>query len=177
MKNKSQIWIETVIYTLIGLTIIGILLSVALPQIEKVRDKSILKQTIDAMDQMDVKILDVEQSPGSVGIVNFKISRGKFLINGTGNYTLYTLEDTRLEFSEIGANIKEGNLNIQTEKHGNRFNVYLKRDYGTLIDITVEGDTLSSKLLQAGSVPYKIYLKNDGQLTANDLTDINFKID
>jgi len=38
-KNRAQIWVETVIYILISLTIIAIILSMALPQIEKLRDK------------------------------------------------------------------------------------------------------------------------------------------
>ena len=32
-SKRSQVWVETVVYTLIGLTIIGIVLSMALPQI------------------------------------------------------------------------------------------------------------------------------------------------
>jgi hypothetical protein len=177
-KEKSQIWVETVIYTLIGLTIIGILLSVANPIVEKMRDKSILKQTIDAMDIMDKKISEIEQSAGSIGIVDFKIAKGRFIINGKENITEFVLEDTRLEFSQIGETIKEGNINIKTEEHGNRFNVHLIRNYSTIIDVEVDDvDPLTDKIktLQAGSVPYKIYIENKGQTSINDLTDIVFR--
>jgi hypothetical protein len=176
-KIKSQIWIETVIYTLIGLVIIGVLIAIANPQIEKIKDRSVLKQTMDAMDIMDTKISEVEQSAGAVGIVNFKISKGKFLIDGENNNLLYTLEDSRLEFSEVGEVIKEGNLLITTEKHGNRFNVIIKRDYSSLIDIVVAGNSDAKKLLQPGAVSYKIYIENKGQDTVDSLTKIDFKVD
>ena len=43
---KSQVWVETAIYTLIGLTIITIIMSIALPQIEKMKEKAIITAAI-----------------------------------------------------------------------------------------------------------------------------------
>ena len=45
-KKRGQIWVETVIYTLIGLTIIGLLLAVSKPQIDKQKDKALIEQKI-----------------------------------------------------------------------------------------------------------------------------------
>jgi type II secretory pathway pseudopilin PulG len=187
MKNKnikkSQIWVETVVYTLIGLTIIGILLAIVSPQVEKMRDRNIIMQTIDAIEVMDAKISEVEQSAGSIGVVELKIAKGKFFINGSGNYTLYVLENTRLEFSELNRGIKQGNINITTKKNGNRFNVYLKRDYGSTIDIVVRtggiDDTDAIRLLQASPTPYKIYIENKKSpgFGLDDKTDIVFSFD
>lgn len=180
-KNKSQIWVETVVYTLIGLTIIGVLLAIANPQLEKMRDRSLIKQTIDAMNVLDEKISNVAESSGEIGKVNFKLAKGRLLINGSRNNIVYTLEDTRLEFSQLGKEIKEGEINITTIQHGNRFNVYLKKDYNSSIDISIAipggGDNTDAiKLLQAGPTDYAIYIENKGQLGVDDKTKIVFSI-
>ncbi|MBR9704732.1 hypothetical protein GOV12_04925 [Candidatus Pacearchaeota archaeon] len=176
MKNKiAQVWVETVIYTLIGLVIIGILLALVMPQIEKMKDRAVLKQTIDAFDLIDKKINDVEQSVGSIGKVDFKLSKGTFLIDGNINKLIYTLENTRLEFSEVGSSINEGNLIIETEKHGSRFNVKITRNYTSSLDLLFE-NLDQSKLIQPGPSPYKIYMENKGQFAIDTLTRIDFTI-
>ncbi|MEM0465729.1 MAG: hypothetical protein QXW97_03460 [Candidatus Pacearchaeota archaeon] len=181
-SRKSQIWIETVIYTLIGLAIIGILLSIIVPQLEKMKDNNIIKQTIEALDILDSKISEIEQATGGIGKVNFKLAKGKILINGSGEYILYIMEDTKLEYSQVDKEIKYGNLNITTKKKGNRFNIYIKRDYSSRINISIGtsggGDDSSAiKLLQPGSTPYNIYLENKGQLNPDDKTKIVIRID
>ena len=77
---KAQVWVETAIYTLIGITIIAILLATLTPQIDKIKDKGIIQQTIDAMNVLDNKISEVSQSPGSVGVVKLTIGKGKSML-------------------------------------------------------------------------------------------------
>ena len=43
-QKRAQVWVETVTYTLIGLTIIGLLIAGIKPKIEESRDKSIINQ-------------------------------------------------------------------------------------------------------------------------------------
>lgn len=178
LKNKlklSQVWVETVVYILIGLTIIAILLSIVSPQIERIKDKGIIKQTMDAMDILDNKIADVEQSPGSIGIVNFKVAKGMLMINSTNESIQYLLEDSILEFSEVGNEIKEGNYFIKTEKRGNRFDIYLKRYY-TGLDFLYSEDANKIKIMQSGATPYKISLENKGQAAPALPTQIDFNV-
>ena len=180
-KNiKSQIWIENVIYILIGLTIIAVLLSLAYPQIEKIKDRGIITQTLSAMDVLDKKISEVEQAEGRVGKVVFKIAKGRLEISPSDEtvekigYIEYILEDTRLEMSEVGVPITEGNFVLKTEKYGGRFKISLKREYNDL-DITFDG---SEKLgvLQAGSVPYNIFIENIGDNEVDEPTHLDFKV-
>jgi len=37
--KRAQVWVETVIYTLIGLSIMGVVLAVAIPKINETKDK------------------------------------------------------------------------------------------------------------------------------------------
>ena len=46
-SRKGQIWIETVIYTLIGLALIGLVLAILTPKIKEFGDRQIIEQTIE----------------------------------------------------------------------------------------------------------------------------------
>lgn len=176
-KNKSklsQIWVETAVYTLIGLTIIGILLSIANPQIEKIKDRSIIKQTIDSVNTLDDKISEVEQSPANVGIIDLRVAKGRLVINSTNDSVVYIMEDTRLELSQIDQEIREGNIFIKTIKHGNRFSIFLTRHYYGL-NITYSGADMD-KILQAAASPYKIRIENQGQEDIDQKTKLDFNI-
>lgn len=173
MKNKkSQIWVETAIYTLIGLTIIAILLAIANPQIEKIKDKGTINQAMDAMNIIDGKLSDVEQSIGGVGIASVKIGEGKLKINSPNDSLEYSLENTRLEFSQVGEDVRNGNLIVRTEKHGSRFNIYLIRYYNG-INITYDRAEIE-KALQPGAVPYRIRIENRGKDNVNEKIIIDF---
>ena len=93
MNKRGQIWVETAIYTLIGLIIIAIVLSIATPQIEKMKERAIIKQTITALNEFNNEIKNVEQAAGSVKIVFFKITQGKLEIDSKQNKIIYTLEN------------------------------------------------------------------------------------
>lgn len=173
-SKRSQIWIETVIYTLIGLSVIAIIMTMALPQIDKAKDKAIIEQTITALNVLDKKISEVEQAPGSVGIVEFRIAKGKLEIDSANDLIIYTLEDTRLELSEIGEEISQGNIILKTEKMPARYKITLTMNYPHL-DITNKNGEII-KTLQAGATPYKIAIENKETFSIQENTNIEFSI-
>jgi hypothetical protein len=79
MVVKGQIWIENVVYIMIGLTLITVVLSLALPQINKIKDKAIIEQSITALEDIDKVIGDVKQVSGNLRIVEFKNAKGNFI--------------------------------------------------------------------------------------------------
>jgi len=174
-KNlKAQVWVETVIYTLIGLTIIAIILAMAMPQIDKMKDKAIIEQTVVALNNLDTKISEVAQTSGSVGIAYFKISKGKLEINSVDNSIKYILEDTKLEASEPGVPITQGNIILLTEKMASRFRINLKMNYKNL-NITNENSEVI-KTLHGGATPYKISIENKEVSTTAENTTIEFSV-
>ena len=177
MNKKGQVWIETAIYTLIGLTIIAILLATALPQIEKIKDKGIVIQTVGALNDLDAKILEISQAPGNIRVIEFKIGKGKLEINPAEDLITYTLEDTNLELSETDVEIQEGNIILKTKEHGSKFNIILTMKYEDGFDFTYDGGG-ETKILQAGATPYKIQIENLGSddVSAEAKTKINFNI-
>ena len=44
--SKGQIWVETMVYTLIAFALIGIVLMFVKPKIEEIQDTSIIEQSI-----------------------------------------------------------------------------------------------------------------------------------
>ena len=56
---KSQIWVETVIYTLIGLVIIGILLSIVTPRIKEKQDEILIESSKEMLSNIDSTIEEV----------------------------------------------------------------------------------------------------------------------
>jgi len=177
IKKKSihsQVWVETAVYTLIGLALIAVIITMANPQIQKIKDKTIIEQTISAMNILDDKILEVQQSEGRIGKVIFKIAKGRLEINSEEDSIKYVFEDTKLELSEPGVEIKQGDIILKTEKSGARFNIILLMEYNA--DITNKNNE-AIKILQEGATPYNIFIENKGSsLDPGTTTQIDFEI-
>lgn len=172
MIKRGQIWIETAIYTLIGLVIIGIVLSIATPQIDKIRDQGIIEQTISALNVLDVKILETAQAgPGNIRVIDFKISKGRIEIDAENDFIIYTLDNTRLELSEPGIEVKEANLLLMTEAQGRRFKVTLKLKYDNFNLTNSNNEIIET--LQASTTPYRIQIENVGDNKIDEKTHID----
>jgi type II secretory pathway pseudopilin PulG len=161
-KKSAQVWVETVIYTLIGLAIIGVILALATPALSKNKDKLIIEQTMSIMNTLDQQIRDVSDSgPGNRRTSELSIKKGSMTINGLNNEIIYVLEKTELEYSEPGKEIPQGNIKILTEKTGNKeYNITLKLSYSSLdIDYLNNAD---KKAFTPASIPYRLSLTNNG---------------
>jgi|SRR3989344_5746089 len=177
LKNKklSQVWIETVIYTLIGLTVIGLLLSFAKPKIEAIRDKAVIDQTINALTDLDKQISDIIIAPGNIRYAFFTIKRGELTINPSQDTIEYVLKNSKYIYSELNKNattikMNLGTLYIKTE--GNKsVDVKLWIDYSEYLDIKYNMvDT--QKTISAAAIPYKIGLNNKGKRGEVNLIDV-----
>ena len=173
--KRGQVWVETVIYTLIGLVIIAILLATALPQIEKAGDRNVIKQTLTAFSDIDSKITQVEQTPGNLGVVELRIAKGKLDINSINNTLVYTLEDTPLKLSELDQKIEEGGIILETKKYGSNFKIILTKDYSDSLNMTYNGQK-NIKTFQAGTTPYKIQIENIGDNSIGGKTHLDFDV-
>ncbi len=173
ISKKSQVWVETAIYTLIGLTIIAILLAVVTPQLQKMREKAILRQTLNALNEINNEIKKVEQTPGNIKIIDFKINKGRLEIDSIKDSLIYILENTNLEFSQSGQKIKEGDVTIETREYGRGFNVILELNYPTL-DVTYNENNEIGVLNSPGL--YKIQIENVGDNEIGSKPHINFNV-
>ncbi len=159
--KKAQIWIETVIYTLIAFALIATVLAFVKPKIDEMQDKAIIEQTISMMKDVDSTVREIVQGgSGNKRKIEVGINKGTFSIDGENNLLLFEI-DSKYVYSEPGKEIENGNLLIKTEEIGGLNRVTVKRLYENY-NITFAGkDELKS--LSRASTPYNIFITNNGK--------------
>ena len=173
MKNRrGQIWVETIIYTLIAFALIGLVLAFVKPKIEEIQDKGIIEQSISVLEDIDL-IIKTLGDPGNQRIINLGISKGIFNIDGENNKLFFEIE-SRYIYSEPGRNVTIGNIIVLTEKKGKINDVTLTRNYEGEYDITHQN---MNELKEIGktSTSYTILIANKGENALNE-TIINIEV-
>ncbi|MFH1607849.1 MAG: hypothetical protein ABIA78_01825 [archaeon] len=162
-NKKAQIWIETVIYTLIAIAMIGLVLSVVKPRIEEVQDKAIIEQSLDVLKNINSLISDIKRASGNQRIVELGINKGNLKIDAINDRIIFEIE-SKYEYSEPGQDIQESTtgINIHTEKIGKFNNVTLTKDYSSQYDLKYQGEEKIKSLTKA-SMPYKLLISNKGK--------------
>jgi len=155
--KRGQIWVETVIYTLIGLAIIGLVLAGALPKINQKKDEMIISRSIEAIGNIDDKIYEVSRAVGSRRVINLEVKKGEFVIDNAED-TISWILDSSFAYSEIGVPVRFGNMDVTTTKDGD-YEVVLKKGYD--LDFVFEGEA-GEKRFTVAPTPYLLVVKNNG---------------
>lgn len=165
--RRGQIWVETVIYTLIGLSLIGVVLALITPKINEYRDRSVIEQTIESLNIIDKEINDALQAPGNTRVVNFRLKRGDIYFNATSDQIIYVLEESNALYSEPGQPIDIGRVTALTKKGKKTHRVELSITY--LIDIDYENNQTLLHYTPA-SVPYRFSFSHAGFVSSGTAT-------
>lgn len=155
--KRGQIWVETVIYTLIGLAIIGLVLAGALPKINQKKDEMTISRSIEALGEVDNKIYEVSRAAGNRRVVNLEIRKGAFIVNPIDE-TLSWVLDSSFAYSEVDLTVPFGNINVTTTQDGD-YEVTLKIGYN--MDLRYEGEV--EKRFDIAPTPYRIVIENLGR--------------
>jgi hypothetical protein len=166
-RKKAQVWVETVVYTLIGISIIGILLAIAKPRIEAIQDRLIIEQTIDSLNQIHTKVLETQDAPGNQKVISMKLSKGKLILDGKNNLISWEMEST-YEYSQLDSLVSLGKISVITEE-GNPFKVSLLLNYSEL-DLLTDGKNESFKL-EESPTPYTLVFRNEGSKINMEVRD------
>ncbi|MBT7102272.1 hypothetical protein HN935_02055 [archaeon] len=169
MNKKGQIWVETVIYTLIGLAVIGLVLAVALPKINEKKDEVAIDQAVEALGHIDDKIYEVQRATGNKRVVDLDIGKGYVLVDMVNN-TIAWILDSSFEYSEKDMVVPLGRLNVTTTA-GNPWKVELKLGYA--MDIKYKGDDFGTHQLDVAPTPYKFSIENKGKEDGNIVIDLS----
>ena len=157
--KRGQVWVETVIYTLVGLALIGLVLAVVTPKINEYRDRAIIEQTLESLELLDTKINEVLRSIGNAREVEFSLKRGDIYFNNSGDSISYVLEDSRVIYSQPGEETSVGRFIVLTEKGNKAHKVSITLNYD--IDIVTDANG-EIKKFSAAAVPYKFLILNNG---------------
>lgn len=159
MKKRGQIWVETIIYTLIAFAMIGLVLMFVKPKIEEVRDHGIIEQSINILQEINSVILTMGD-PGNQREVKLGISKGSLTIDGINNLIYFEL-DSKSIYSQPGEEVNIGGVFAVTEERGEVNNIVLTTKYNDTHNITYNGKEEIRSLSRA-STPYKLLLMNKG---------------
>jgi len=160
MKKRGQVWIETVIYTLIAFVMIGLVLSFAKPKIEEIQDKAIIEQSIGMLKDINNLVLSVNKVAGNQRIIEIGIKKGELKIDGINDNIVFEIE-SRYAYSQPGENVFVGDIIAYTQEKGKFNTVTLTSNYSKY-NITYKG-TDNLKTITKSSTPYKITISNIGK--------------
>jgi len=161
MNKKGQIWVETVIYTLVALAIIGLVLTFVKPEINKVRDKAIIEQSLGVVKDIDAIILEITQGgAGNKRGIEIGIKKGILKIDGENDKISFEI-DSEYTYSEPGQNVLYGDTIVRTEKTGKNNKIIITNNYAGIYDLTYKGENQTEPLNKA-STPYQMFITNKG---------------
>jgi hypothetical protein len=170
VKKRGQIWVETIIYTLIAFAMIGLALAFVKPKIDEIQDRGVIEQSIKLLEDIDDVIKSIGD-PGNQRVIEIGIRKGALQIDGTEERLVFEIE-SESEFSEAGESYIEGDVIIQTEKVGNLNKINLSVSYSNY-NLKYEGRN-EIKIFGKSSMPYKLLISNEGEEAGKNI--INFEL-
>ena len=170
LNSRGQVWVETVIYTLIGLAVIGILLAVSKPKIEQMKDRIIIEQSIKSLNEISSRIYDVQIASGNKRVLDLKISKGNFYINASeGSNTIGWIMESNYKYSEVGKEVNLGNMKVKTIE-GGPYVVEMWMAYP--VNLSNAGRDNYQSYEQSPTL-YKLTIENNGKIGLYTNVDLN----
>lgn len=156
MNKKGDIWISAALYTAIGVVLVTLILSVAMPFVNKLKERNTVLQTKNVMYEFDNAIRSVyNEGFGSRRPLFAEIGEGDFLIDSVNERISWKIisEDKLGIEPNVGKKcddagslvIEEGNLNICSEQLGQGYEIELSLDYKDKVNIESNLKLLSGK--------------------------------
>ncbi len=170
INRRGQVWVETVIYTLIGLALIGLVLAILTPNIREFRDRSVIEQTIESLNTFDSKIIEILDAPGNKRKITFSLDRGNIVIDSVNNQIEYNLDESDVRYSEPGTPLSIGRMDVLTEELTETYKITLSLNYS--YNITYDGSDRPEEIFSPVSIPYEFFVENKGNVNGKPWIDI-----
>jgi hypothetical protein len=172
MNKKGQVWVETVIYTLIALVMIGLVLSFVQPKIMELQDKSTLQQSISMLNNIDSVMSSLAQNgPGNSRRVSVNLKAGSLTIDSINDLIIFSMDNSHYQFSEPDKQVDFGNVAVLTHSINDLSTVNMTLNYSMSYNLTyLGGDVI--KVISQASTPYNVLISNDG----GNKTQMDFQI-
>jgi|TARA_B100001971_G_C18265932_1_gene592376 hypothetical protein len=170
--KRGQVWVETVIYTLIAFVMIGAVLAFIKPKIEEIRDKALIEQTIEVIESINFGIIELG-GEGNKRIIELGIKKGILKIDGENNLIIFEIE-SRHVYSQPGEDIYIGNIIANTKKRGTFNTVTLTSNYSEYNLTYNQEDKL--KTITRASTPYRLSISHHGENDDTGKPIIDFDI-
>ncbi|MFH1365233.1 MAG: hypothetical protein ABIH28_01465 [archaeon] len=160
--KKAQVWVETVLYTIIAFAIIGLVLTYAKPEIEKFQDKSIVQQSIQLMSDLNSKISEVSvNGEGNKRVLELSVKKGSLKIDSKNDNLIFEINST-YSYTEPGEEYSEKGIEIRTIERSGKNQITLLSNYSEILNITYSGRE-ETKILTQSNAFYRVYIENKGK--------------
>jgi type II secretory pathway pseudopilin PulG len=161
MDNKGQVWIETVLYTIVILAIIAIVLSFTIPKINEGKDRLVIEQSIDALKNLDKSIYDAGRQTGNVRIVQFSLKRGTLFFNPASKNITLVIDGLTSIYSQPGQTIQDGEVGVTSVEGSKTHSIVLTLTYPESLPFRYE-DEMGEVKVNSASLPYTFSIENTG---------------
>lgn len=169
-SRRGQVWVETVIYTLIALVMIGLILTFVKPKITEIQDRLVLQQSISMMNDINNVILALsEGGTGNKRKLSLDMKAGSLDIDGTTDRIVFNI-NSHYQFSEYGKDVTYGPLLIHTEQLNELSLTNMTLNYGGSYNLTYGGKDIL-KTITASASPYTLFISNNGNSGGNPNMD------
>lgn len=173
-NHRGQVWIETVIYLLIAFVMMGLVLSYVKPKIEDLRDKAIIDQSLEIINEIDNTITTIG-STGNKRLIEIGVKKGVFNIDSANDMITFEIE-TDYQYSEFEKEVYIGKVKAVTQGENQYSKVILTRDFSEEYDLVYDNSN-TDKALPKASTPYNLFIENKGVGVTPDKLVINFNIE
>jgi len=164
MNRKGDVWVSTVLYTLITIAVIALVLAAVTPVINKNKDKVIIEQSVDMLNQIDQAIDTSIQVEGTRAMVELSIKKGNLIFDS--NQISWKFDDSNYMYSEPGQIVNKGKMIILTMPKDNKWSINI-----TLNNLEI--NITSQLVLQPSDTSYKLFIENLGYNSTRNQTDLS----
>jgi len=170
LQTKSQVWVETMIYLLIGIAVITAVLAFALPKINEMKDKTIVDQSINMLNQLDAKIVEVQETgQGNVRNVELQMTNGEIILDYYADTITYELEQSKYQYSEPNQVVEIDKIKVLTTPlTEDTYRISAMLNYSLSTNLTDYKNSLSPIKLVKAPTPYKLEIRNNDTETSDN---------
>ena len=170
MNAKGQIWVSAVLYVAIGVIVLSLLLTAAVPLINKMKDRNTVVNTKDVLFTIDETIKTVAtEGPGSQReLTPLVMKAGQLVIDEKSDRISWSLE-TNAVITEPDTEIEEGAVTLLLESTPivDKYVMHVNLTYLTLVDLK-----LISNYQNPFSGTYSMSIRHTGNFTPGAITDM-----
>ena len=171
-EKIGQVWIETVIYIMIGLTLIALVLAFVIPKTNQQKDNAIIEQAINSLNDVDEKVIEViDNGPGNKRMRDFNLKAGKISLYSDKDEMVYQIDEIEQPYSEPNIKIPMGRIIVESTILAKKNRVSLTLSYNNMANLT-----FNKGILNPSSMPYSFTIENFGLPVGSSLYNIRVNI-
>jgi hypothetical protein len=162
--GKRLAWTGIVIFILS--MFLSTILSIYLPKIEEIKDRTIIEQTIGSLGVLNDNVLETMSSVGTTRGVVLSVKKGEYVIDSKNNIIYYILRDSDYIYSPINKTTQVSpGINTITSSSNEKYNIFLILNYSSY-DLTYNDQEIE-KVLTPNLAGYNFIIENKGRVKLN----------